>query len=93
MSVINDIVRNANDESCVSNARKANNYADAWLGIGHSRVQAQKKTDLEVLTTIKKGNGIAQPTKWYEDEPHFDCTIPQKIHYQTYSKINQDALL
>ena len=26
-----------------------------------------------------------------EEEPHFDCTVPQKVHHQTYWKRNQDA--
>ena len=26
------------------------------------------------------------------EEPHLDCTVPQKVHYQTYWKRNQDAV-
>ena len=40
---------------------------DSYLDIGHSWIQAQKKSGMEILTTIKKGNGIAQPTKWYSN--------------------------
>ena len=27
-----------------------------------------------------------------EEELHFDCTVSQKVHYQTYWKRNQDAV-
>ena len=58
-SMFNDIVWNANDENFVSNAGKVKNYAKRFpLDIGHAGVHAQKKSGMEMLTTIKEGNGI-----------------------------------
>ena len=37
---------------------------DSQKDIGHSWVQARKRSGMEVLTTLRKGNGIAQPRKW-----------------------------
>ena len=68
MSMFNDTVWNANDENCVSNAEKSKiTQRDSLLDIGHFWVQAQKKSGMEMRTTIKKGSGIAQPTRCYSN--------------------------
>ena len=46
--------------------RKSQEFRNEVLSqqdIGHSWVQARKKSGMEVQTTLKKGNGLAQPTK------------------------------
>ena len=35
--------------------------------IGHSWVQGRKRSGIEVLLTLKKGNGMVQPTRWCND--------------------------
>ena len=37
------------------------------LDIGHSWVQGRKNSGMEVLTTLRKGNGIVQSPKWCND--------------------------
>ena len=60
MSMFKGIVWNTNDESCGSNAEKVKNYAMRFSK-GH---WARKRSGEEVLTTLRKGNGIVQPPKW-----------------------------
>ena len=40
---------------------------DSQKDIGYSWVEARKKRGMEVLTTLRKENGIAQPTKWCDE--------------------------
>ena len=55
MSMFNDNDWKENDETCISNAEKVKNYAMKFSQ-GHW-------TLVEVLLTLKKENGILQPTK------------------------------
>ena len=69
MPMFSDIEWKTNDENCISNAEKVKNYAMRFSqkNIGHSWVQGRERSGMEILVTLKKENGILQPTKWYSD--------------------------
>ena len=75
MSTFNDIEWKKNDETCISNAEEVKNYAMKFLP-RHWTFLGRKRSGMEVLHTLKKGNGIAQPTKWYNDskKPVIPCS-------------------
>ena len=65
MSLNIDIEWKTNDENCISNAEKVNNYAmrfsqGHWTFLG----PGSEESGMEVLLTLKKGSGIVQPSKW-----------------------------
>ena len=68
MSMFNDIVWNANDEKCVSNAEKVKNHAmifsqGQWTLLGPGSEEKWYGS----TTTLKRALEIAQPTKWYSN--------------------------
>ena len=66
-SIFNDIEWKTNDENCISNAEKINNYAMRFLQ-GHRTFQGPGSEEKWYGDSHdQKDNGIAQPAKWYSD--------------------------
>ena len=61
MSMFNDIEWRTNDENCVSNAEKVNNYAMRFSQ-GHW-VQGRKRSGMAILLTLKKGEWYSAANK------------------------------
>ena len=54
---------------------------DSRKDIGHCWVQGRKRSGVEVLTMLRKGNGIVQPPKWCNDSKklvilHSKASVP-----------------
>ena len=63
MSMFNDIDWKKNDEHCISHAEEVRNYPMKFMH-GHWTFLGPGSEEKWYGDTIKKGNGIVQPTKW-----------------------------